>query len=201
MSATRDLSQEDMLAVMAYADGELEGDELERVKKLLDESDQASELLASLHAIGDGVRSSIDPKDIDIRDVVMARLPPSDLDTARLRRTQRTRMTLVVGCLPGSSKRPSPPPSSSTSVTEPGRTGHTRRILQEPHRTTPCLPRPAITGVQVDFVDTPSAVSVFYVPAESAGGETDQATDTQPRASSSGSRRLPRRCSGASGSF
>jgi anti-sigma factor RsiW len=175
MSATRDLSQEDMLAVMAYADGELEGDELERVKKLLDESDQASELLASLHAIGDGVRSSIDPKDIDIRDVVMARLPPSDLDTARLRRTQRTRIAVVGATIVAIAAAvlfyvrdgagPNGPHAQNPSGTSPNDT---------------MLASASTTGVQVDFVDTPSAVSVFYVPAESAGGETDQATDTPP---------------------
>ena len=81
---------------MAYADGELDGDDEARVKAILEGSAEARELLASFGAIGDGVRSSVDaPEGIDVADVVMARVVPNELDHARLKRIARTRMTVV----------------------------------------------------------------------------------------------------------
>ena len=89
------LSQEQMLDVMAFADGELEGDDLARVQALVESDGDAKELLSSLHAIGDGVRSSFDVRDIDIRDEVMRDLKPNDFDKARIKRTARVRIAVV----------------------------------------------------------------------------------------------------------
>jgi len=156
------LSEEQMLDVMAYADGELDGDEAARVRALLDENAEAKELFTSLHALGDGVRSVMEePSGVDVADDVMRRLQPNDLDKARIRRTNRIRMGVVAASLvalaaafafylrqngDGSQAR-NPVPTS------PGSDGNALASLYA-------------TGVEVDSVDTPSSVSVFYVPTD-----------------------------------
>lgn len=154
------LTQEQMLDVMALADGELEGDERARVEKIVESDDDAKELLASLHAIGDGIRGAVDFEGVDVRDAVMAKITPNDFDKARIKRTARTRMLVVGASLVAlaaavlfyvrTTSHPvaknAPGASSSQTV----------------------LASVSPAGVQVDFVDTPTPVSVFYVPAESA---------------------------------
>ena len=155
------LTQEQMMDVMALADGELAGDELARVEKLLDSDAEAKELYASLQAIGDGVRGAVDFEGVDVRDAVMAKIKPNDFDKARIKRTARTRMIVVGASLvalaaavllyvknshPTTARNAVPGASSSETV----------------------LASVSPPGVQVDFVDTPTPVSVFYVPAESA---------------------------------
>lgn len=49
-----------MFDVMALADGELEGDDLARATKLVEGDEEAAELLASLRALGDGVRGAVE---------------------------------------------------------------------------------------------------------------------------------------------
>ncbi len=154
------LTQEEMMDVMALADGELDGDDLVRVEKLLESDGEAKELYASLQAIGDGVRGAVDFEGVDVRDAVMAKLKPNDLDKARIKRTARTRMIVVGASLVALAAavllyvKNSHPTSARNSV--PASSSETVLASASP------------PGVQVDFVDTPTPVSVFYVPAESA---------------------------------
>lgn len=163
------LSRQQMLDVMAYADGELDHDDEERVRALVEESAEAKELHASLQALGEGVRSVVDEPAIDVADAVMRRLQPNDIDKARIRRTNRLRMGAVAASLValaagvtlyvrqsngGSQATNQPVPTSIL----PSGTGSESNALASLHP----------TGVEVDSVDTPSSVSVFYVPADSA---------------------------------
>jgi anti-sigma factor RsiW len=169
------LTEQQMLDVMAYADGELEGEDLERVKALVASDPAAKELLASLNAIGDGVRSSFDVGRIDVRDAVMANLPPNDLDKARLRRIARRRIAIVGASIVALAA------AVLLYVRDSGTNGPTGQNSATPPVQSTMLASADGTGVQVDFVDTPSAVSVFYVPAEVAGGdEHPTGTDTAP---------------------
>jgi len=162
------LSQQQMLDVMAYADGELGGDDEARVRALLDESADAKELYASLQAIGDGVRRAAEPidSDVDVADAVMRRIQPNDLDKARIRRTNRVRMGVVAASLVaiaagvafyvrqnGAGPQATNYPTSSS-------------ILPTAGSDTNALASLHTTGVEVDSVDTPESVSVFYVPAD-----------------------------------
>lgn len=162
------LSQEQMLDVMALADGELEGEDRERVAKLVESDDEAAELLASMLALGDGVRGAVDRRDLDVRDVVMAKLAPNDLDKARIKRTARTRMVVVGAALVAlaaavllyvrhqnqtiAHNQPRPPTSGDT-----------------------VLASAASAGVQVDFVDSETPASVFFVPSETTSAGSKEA--------------------------
>jgi hypothetical protein len=168
------LDEQQMLDVMAYADGELEGEERERVAKMIADEKDAAELFASIGAIGDGVRSSFDVPKIDVGDAVMREIKPNDLDKARIKRTARARMTVVGASLLAiaaavafymhqqakeTTGQNTPPTPSSQTV----------------------LASSSATGVEVDFVDTPTPVSVFYVPAEKTTmGAEGKTTDTPP---------------------
>jgi len=153
-----------MLDVMAYADGELDGDDLERVRVLVETDAEAKELLASLRAIGDGVRQSFDVGDIDIRDVVMQKIAPNDLDKARLRRTARVRVAVVGAALV----------ALAAAVLFYVRDINNGTVGKEaPAPTQSVLASANATGVEVDFVDTPSAVSVFYMPASVSGADEE----------------------------
>ncbi len=170
------LTEQQMMDVMALADGELEGDALARTQKLVEENAEAKELVASLGALGDGVRSAhaTDVGAIDLRDAVMAKVTPNDLDKARIKRTARTRMLVVGGSLVAlaaavllyirdvNTTHAVNTSSADASVVDPATQ----------------LASAAATGVQVDFVDTPTPVSVFYLPAETTGGETEGKTET-----------------------
>jgi hypothetical protein len=159
------LSDKQMLSVMAYVDGELEGEELENVIALIESDAEARELHASLRAIGDGVRSSFDVKDIDIGDVVIQKLRPNDLDKARIRRTARTRFAVVGASLVALAAGVLFYMRDANNTGTTGQTPHTQPSGES------LLASASTTGVQVDFVDTPSAVSVFYLPASTQGAE------------------------------
>lgn len=74
------LSQETMLELMQYADGELEGDVRARVEALLQTSDEAREIVAAMGALGDVVRDGVDARanasagGYGIADAVMAKV-------------------------------------------------------------------------------------------------------------------------------
>src|SRR5262249_47575648 len=92
------LSREQMLAVMAYADGELEGPALAEVEALVSSNAQARELARAIEALGDGIRQA-SVRSIDVADAVMARVVPNDLDRARMRRAARMRVAVVGAAL------------------------------------------------------------------------------------------------------
>ena len=154
------LTQEQMLDVMALADGELAGEELARTEKLVASDAEAKELFASLHAIGDGVRGAVDYEGIDVRDAVMAKLTPNAFDKARIKRTARTRMIVVGTSLVA---------LAAAVLLYVKNTRETARhdVARGPS-SAEVLASVSSVGVQVDSVESPTPVSVFYVPAESA---------------------------------
>jgi len=174
------LNEEQVLDVMAYADGELAGDDEERVKALLEGSAEARELLASFGAIGDGVRSAVAPPEgIDIVAAVMARVVPNELDRARLKRVGRTRMAVVGASLLA---------VAAAVALYIHQNGDAPTAKDEPHVKPQVvqLPAPSDTapapgplalaahGVQIDSVDTATQVSVFYVPSSEGTSENSQ---------------------------
>jgi anti-sigma factor RsiW len=166
------LSESQMMDVMSLADGELEGEELERATKLVEEDAEAKELFASLRAIGDGVRSSFDVPKIDFRDVVMRAITPNDLDKARIKRTARTRMAVVGVSLV----------AIAAAVMFYVRDQQMQQQAQNASKDAGAqavLASSSPTGVEVDFVDTPTPVSLFYVPAEkTTAGAEGKTTET-----------------------
>ena len=152
------LSEAQMMDVMSLADGELEGEDLERTKKLVEENAEAKELFASLRAIGDGVRGSFDVPKIDVSRDVMRSITPNDLDKARIRRTARTRMVVVGVSLV----------AIAAAVMFYVRDQQQQQAQNAAKDAGPqaVLASSSPTGVEVDFVDTPTPVSLFYVPAE-----------------------------------
>ncbi len=169
------LDEQQMLDVMAYADGELEGEDGDRVAKMIEGDEEAAELFASLRAIGDGVRSSFDVPKIDVRDEVMRGIKPNDLDKARIKRTARTRMTVVGASLLAI--------AAAVAFYMREQSKETGAQNTTPSATTQtALASSSDKGVEVDFVDTPTPVSVFYVPAEKttmgAEGKTTETPDS-----------------------
>jgi anti-sigma factor RsiW len=165
------LTQEQMLEVMQYADGELLGDDVDRVERFLGENPEAKELFDSIEALGDGVRHALDLESIDVRDGVMGNLRPNDLDKVRLRRVARTRVAIVSATILAVAA------AVMLIVRQNG--GKSPIAHTEGSGSESALASASTTGVQVDFVDTPSAVSVFYVPASATGSE-EQGAETAP---------------------
>lgn len=173
------LNEEQVLDVMAYADGELAGDDEVRVKALLEGSAEARELLASFGAIGEGVRGAVAPPEgIDVVDTVMARVVPNELDRARLKRIGRTRMVVVGASLLALAaavvlyihQNGDAPTAKDEPRVEP-------RVVQVPvpSETAPGpLALSTAHGVEVDSVDTATQVSVFYVPSNEGTSENGQ---------------------------
>ena len=166
------LSEAQMMDVMSLADGELEGEDLERTKKLVEENADAKELFASLRAIGDGVRGSFDVPKIDVTHAVMRSITPNDLDKARIKRTARTRMAVVGVSLMA---------IAAAVVIYMRQQGQetTGQNTPSTSSTQTVLASSSDNGVQVDFVESPSPVSVFYVPAEkTTAGAEGKTTET-----------------------
>jgi anti-sigma factor RsiW len=166
------LSEAQMMDVMSLADGELEGDDLARTQKLVEDDAEAKELFASLRAIGDGVRSSFDVPKIDVSHEVMRSITPNDLDKARIKRTARTRMAVVGVSLV----------AIAAAVMFYVRDQQLQQQAQNAAKdsgTQAVLASSSPTGVEVDFVDTPTPVSLFYVPAEkTTSGAEGKTTET-----------------------
>ncbi len=172
------MSDQQMMDVMAYADGELEGADLERITALVESDAEAKELFSSMRAIGDGVRSSFDVPKIDLGEVLMREIKPNDLDKARIRRTARTRMfvvataltALAAGILFYMRDRESQTTGQTGTGSGPSATS-TESVLASSSE----------KGVVLDFVDTPTPVTVFYVPAESTTSGAEGKTSDTPQ--------------------
>ena len=165
------LDEAQMMDVMALADGELEGEDLARTEKLVAEDAEAKELFASLRAIGDGVRGSFDVPKIDVSHAVMRSITPNDLDKARIKRTARTRMAVVGVSLV----------AIAAAVMFYVRDQQQQQQAQNAAADSGAqvLASSSLTGVEVDFVDTPTPVSLFYVPAEkTTSGAEGKTTET-----------------------
>jgi len=165
------LEEQQMMDVMALVDGELDDDARVRTEKLVEENAEAKELFASLRAIGDGVRS-VHENAIDVTSAVMAKITPNDLDKARIRRTARIRMGVVSAALVALAA------GVMFYVRDHDNATHATNPPADSSSAQPALASAAATGVQVDFVDTPTPVSVFYLPAQATGGEAE--TKDQP---------------------
>jgi anti-sigma factor RsiW len=155
------LSSKEMLDVMAWADGELEGAEAARIEALVAKDEEAKELVRSFGVLGDFVREAdAKAKTPDLTAQVMARVGPNDIERARLKRGMRTRVgaavitltALAAGVFLYQRSHPNVSPVLGSNDTP--------------------LTAPAKQGVEVGQVDTSQhAVSVFYVPSEK-GPET-----------------------------
>lgn len=160
------LTEDEMLDVMAYVDGELEGEDAARVEALLERSAEARELRASFGELSDRVREIANAPTIDVTKSVMAKIGPNDLDRARLRKASQTRMFAVGATLV----------ALAAAVVLYVKHGDPSGVAQTGSSTASATTAPAGTGpalaslgngVEVDSVDTASAsrpVSVFYVP-------------------------------------
>jgi anti-sigma factor RsiW len=167
------LSEAQMMDVMSLADGELEGEDLDRTQKLVEENADAKELFASLRAIGDGVRGSFDVPKIDVGDAVMRSVTPNDLDKARIKRTARTRMAVVGVSLVAIAA------AVMFYVRDQQLQQQAAQNDAKDSGVQAVLASSSPTGVEVDFVDTPTPVSLFYVPAEkTTAGAEGKTTET-----------------------
>jgi anti-sigma factor RsiW len=182
------LSKEALLELMAYADGELEGEDAQRVEALLATDEEARTFVASLAPVGEWVARAEEEHAVasgadSIASAVMEKIDagrrPVSLDDARRKRL-RERITWVVAGVvavaagvavylrsevPGAAPGPvavtppakAPAPEKATTPNE----GHTAVAAN----TTAPDEEP---GVDVDTVESPNEVSVFYVPAVAA---------------------------------
>jgi len=174
------LSKQEMLDVMAFADGELEGKDADRVRALVEKNVDARELVRSVGALGDFVRASeresAPQSAIDVSENVMQRIAPTPIERARLKRGMRMRAAAAV---------------ATVAVLAAGfaiyaRSGHDETAKSRP------IPAPPTAvaenkGVQVDTVDTPESVSVFYLDDEANKSPTtvvwitdDETPETPP---------------------
>jgi len=104
---TMTLSQDQVLEIMAWADGELDGADATRVEAFVASNDEAKELVRSFDALGDFVRSSSHQATLEqatdslegLVDSVMEKTKPSDLERARLKRAQKGRIVLMAATL------------------------------------------------------------------------------------------------------
>jgi hypothetical protein len=178
------LSHETLMDLMALADGELEGAERARVEALLASDEEAKRVFEGLveSPLGDWVRHAQDTSARgagadSIADAVMAAVAvaqePTSLDAARAKRLRlRLLAATVVAVAAGviayvrtdrtdRTEGPGPAPIASNEAPRPTHT------VTEPVGATPD-PSWAQTGVDLEHVESPSAVSVFYVPAVAA---------------------------------
>lgn len=167
------LSEEDMLDVMAYVDGELEGEDAERVEALLDRSEEARELRASFGELSERVREIAKTPAIDVTKAVMAKVAPNDLDRARIKKQGRSRVVAVGATLLALAA------AVTLYVRHAGDPTPGGGSASAPITTTSANPVATVAslhGVQVDSVDTASeghSVSVFYVPNGDEASESN----------------------------
>jgi anti-sigma factor RsiW len=156
------LSQDQVLEIMAWVDGELDGEDAARVEAFVASNDEAKELVRSFDALGDFVRSSSHQTTVDslegLVDSVMEKTKPSGLERARLKRAQKGRVVLMAATLT----------ALAAGVLVYARTQPVE--LPSSHLQPSATPAAAVAmveGVQVEQLDTQdNGVSVFYVPAD-----------------------------------
>jgi anti-sigma factor RsiW len=168
------VSNERMLKLMAYADGELEGAELEEVQAWLAEDPNAVRVVNELANLGElvtlGHEGSSAAKAIatfDIADAVLSRLHEEpkrehaspaavSLDAARARRQRNLRMGGLVAAALAL--------AASVFLVTRNKEEQPMAVTVQPAATVAGGP-----GVEVDVVETPEqSVSVFYLPSESS---------------------------------
>jgi hypothetical protein len=179
------LSRENLLELMALADGELEGEARTRAEALLAKDPEAQRALEALQAgaVGEWVARFAEDGAVkagadSIADAVMANVAasraPTKLDAARARRRNvaavaalAVAMAAGVAAYVRSDKTPPGPvasdttPTRSTAPTIPPSEGPTEIATNDTLNA-------AGRGVELEEVESLSAVSVFYVPAVAA---------------------------------
>lgn len=180
------LSQENMIDLMAYADGELEGTDLARVEALLEKNEEARDVVASLQegAVSSWLVRSQEERAVDsgadgIAAAVMAKVATPNvvsLDDARAKRSMRVRViaagvavaALAAGVmLYARADRAGDAPLAKLPPVE---TGAPAPLVIPPapsqeEKGIAVAEQPA-SGVEVNGVESPSnEVSVFYLPA------------------------------------
>jgi negative regulator of sigma E activity len=195
------LPKDKLLQLMAYADGELEGEDLASVEKLVAENAEAKRFVESLGALGDHIRLVGDPEPKitleGIAETVMARIEREerkantqkrivvDLAQVRAERAQMAGRTgggawkvgafvaaalaLAAGAVfmlrgeqPGAHNTPQVQPQSQSA--------HPQLPIQLPKEN---VLASIAAGVDVESLDAPEAVSVFYVPAVNAAANAN----------------------------
>jgi len=175
------LSRDAMLEVMAYVDGELEGEALDRVESLLATDEDASRLALELRTLGDCVRVIQTDRDAtknpdQIADDVMAAIDKNVVAIAPL--AIRRRNAYIAGSFSavlavaavwmlffrGGPAREAPTATAdSVHVTVPAPVVTASPVV--PEQITAQADPEDRAGVDVEAVESPShEVSVFYVP-------------------------------------
>jgi anti-sigma factor RsiW len=178
-----ELTPETMLELMAYADGELEGEDLTRIETLIASNTAAERLVSSMHTLGDCLRVTEAqrpvPKIVNrIAHEVMAQIEAEKARRAVVPlapRAVRMRNAIVAGTVSAAIAIAAGwamfvvPPDSGPRPPAPVALAPTVRAPVAP--ATPVTPTtPDGTGVDLNQVESPAGqVSVFYVPAVAAG--------------------------------
>jgi hypothetical protein len=182
-----------MLELMAFADGELEGEARERVAKLAEESEEAARVVRAMRApaLGAWLTEATEERAAaadGIADVVMARLGAgagaTRLSDARARRTSgvmRGQITVVAGIFAlaatillyvrsdretrSDREGTSSPPIASVAVPSAGAPSIDVRAPGSASALAQQAPGQGGQGVQVDEIDSPAhGVTVFEIP-------------------------------------
>lgn len=194
------LPKDKLLQLMAYADGELEGDDLASVEKLVAENAEAKRFVDSLGVLGNHIRFAGDPEPkitLDgIADTVMARIDREerkantqkrivvDLAQVRAERAQMAGRTgggaWKVGAFVAAALAIAAGAIFMLRGEQPG-AQNTPQVQPQAHSALPQLPQlpkenvlaSIAAGVDVESLDAPEAVSVFYVPAVNAAANAN----------------------------
>jgi uncharacterized membrane protein len=166
------LSSDNMMKLMAYADGELEGAELEEAQKLLATDPDSVRFVEQIAGLGEIVTRGYDAgagkttAKFDVADAVLARLPAvkdsnvRSLDAARAKRGSSVKIGAGIAAalalaasvfLFTQHRSDEAPMASNNAAVAPGNAG--------------VASGSGGTGVSVSTVDSPgNSVSVFYLP-------------------------------------
>lgn len=177
-----------MLKLMAYADGELEGDERLEIEELLANDAEAADIVTQMGSLGDFLRlgheDAIAPQlaKIDLSDAIMAAVAReqkaeskpattsnvASLDAARARKRKIGTVTVAALALAASiffmirqnENQKAEAPIAHAPAKAPAPVATTTEA--------PVVMASMGTGVEVDPVESPGhSVSVFYLPSES----------------------------------
>lgn len=164
------LSSENMMKLMAYADGELEGDGLAEVEKLLAKEPDAARFVADMANLGAYVSEGHDERDakavakFDVADVVMAKVkdvpassiaPPAKVVSLAEAKKKRTNVVAIGGAVVAAL-------ALAASIFLWNRPQETP-MARAPKPTPPTASQ--LPGVEVDTADSPGQkVEVFYGP-------------------------------------
>lgn len=181
------LSQDALMKLMAYVDGELAGDEKHEVEALLAQNVDAARFVTDLSLLGAGVELALEPRtaSFDVADAVMASVATTTQDTktatkasvppvaslAKAREKRASRAPVVAGVAAVLALAASlflvARPKEAPLALSPGPAVPAART-ETPASSAGALAvmeAPASSGdVEVDAVDSPT-VSVFYLPS------------------------------------